>query len=196
MTDTIDDIQVDEAKWRSLLQAIFIKAVEDYIKLYHPGKRKHTYLEEDFMNATDMFFDPQFRFMHFKNNDDEDMSLSDLLEEIRDEMPDIEQLQQYLVDAAKEHWDLKQLSTIKIPEFIGIEGHVYTVNIHDTDTRVDYFNKIIYLNSSADLEQELIQASLEIVYYHNDITQSKKRRKLIADAIFRFLKHNNALRSQ
>ena len=65
--------------YKKILQLIVDFGKTDYVKLQHPKNRDKKYLEETFITCVDMFFNDDFRFMHFNNDDDSKMSLNNLL---------------------------------------------------------------------------------------------------------------------
>ena len=59
-------IELDVKDYRLLLGHIIKQAIDDYIKLQHPKFRQKKYLHETFLDAVDMFFDPEYRFAYLK----------------------------------------------------------------------------------------------------------------------------------
>ncbi len=202
MTTELNEIPgSDEKDWPILLLNIVKQGIDDYIKLQHPKKRNLVYLEEHFRNAADMFFDPEFRFQNIKNEDNDHMSIKDMLSEmLNEDNIDLSMLHTYLINKAKEYWAEKNIKTVEIPQALAIEGHVYSLSHHEKTFynkphRIDYNNKIIYINmKSPTLEQDFIVAMVECLCYHEELKVSAKNIKLLGAAFYRLLKVNNSFK--
>lgn len=196
MTETEDIARMDTHDWRLLLRQVLGSAMDDYIKLQHPSYRDKTYLQEAFQNAVDMLFDTDYRLMFIQNSDGEDMSLQDLVDEALDiEDLDTDALRAYVVGAAKNHWEQKEMATINIPDMFAVEGYVYDVVHERGEYEFDYDNRVLYIDrESNDKEQDFITALFEALCLHLDLRISKRNREEISRGFYRVLKVNDALR--
>lgn len=189
---------IDTVDSEVLLRHILRQAIDDYIKLQHPKFRQKKYLQEAFQDAVDMFFDPDYRFMHIKNEDGNDMSLPELLKQANyGRQSQSDRLKAYIVKESKIYWQNKELSALTIPDTMPICGHVYSV-IHEDlpGYRVDYESHDLYLNKqqSSDSEETLIQAVTEILCYHEDLAISRVKREKLGKSLYATLKVNNSFR--
>lgn len=190
---TIDD-PVDHEDWKFLLQGILNQAVDDYIKLQHPGARQKTYLQEAFLDAVDMFFDKSYRFEALQNDFKEDMNIVDFFESLlQSERINIPAFQKHLIKETNKYWDTKEMQVINIPSTLSICGQVYTIeHTDDEGYEVDYDNRIIRLNKqTTEMNQRnLFRSMAEIIADSNELIFSKKTRESLVDDIFSCIKMN------
>lgn len=195
MTD-YDGMDVED--YRILLQNILRQATEDYVKLQHPKYRKKKYLQEAFEDAVDMLFDPSYRFSLLKNEIEQDMSLVDFLCDMVDSnRVKISNLQQFVIDEAKQYWKEKPMNTINIPDMFCIEGEVYDICHEDIETYYfDYDKKELYINKhqTDENEEQFVMAIAEALCYHLELKISKRTREEFSKGLYRALKVNDALR--
>lgn len=191
---TTDDL-IDEKDVVVLCTNILRQAIDDYSKLAHPKQRRKKYLEEAYQNAVNMFFDSAYKMIAFKNDDDEDMSLEDFIKRVLEsERVDLDRLRDHVINQAVEYWETKDIRTVVIPSSVYVNGHVYQTSHHEDDYKVDYDEKVIYLNrddSNSENQEGFVAAVHEIVCYHEDITISKQQREQLSRAWFRVLRVNN-----
>lgn len=184
---------LDPDDYKDLLFKIFSQAIEDYIKLQHPSFRDKKYLQESFEAAIDLFFDSEYRFLYLKNELGEDMSLKDMVTILMDNSKaDIQKLRDYVISEAVKFWETKIVRTIYIPETFVHDGHVYLVQHTDNEPKIDYDDKIIYLNKKHDSlsEEEFLKLAIEILFHHEGIPLDESTEK-IGKALFRMLKINS-----
>lgn len=188
----IDGIDADD--WKILLTNILRNAMDDYIKLQHPLHRDKTYLQEAFETAVEMLFDDDYRMQYVQDYEDQDMSLQNLLNEVLiTEDVKVEKLRDFMVLAAKEHWEHKEMNTINVPNMFVVEGHVFTVIDKYGEYEVDYDEKELYIDlESLNVEQEFVIALCEILCDRLDSKISKRNREDIARGLYRTLKVNGA----
>lgn len=181
--------------YKHLLQAILQQAIDDYTKLYHPYNRRKKYLLEAFLDAHDMLFDSTYRMSYVKNEENEDMSLYDLIHESL-EIPEVNigKLTSYVIDQTILYWEKKPMKTIDIPEQLLIEGHVYTIDHHDQpEMCISWAKKIVSINKKevSTAEEQLLEAISILLAKHLNLRMDRKDLKALAKAWFRTMKFNN-----
>ncbi len=182
---------------KKLLEMILKQTMDDYVKLQHPRMRERKYLEETFLEANDMLFDPEWRFMHLENEDGDKMNLQMMLTGILGkENLDVRLLQNRLISDAETFWMNKNLHTIKIPEVVVIDGHIYSV-FHSMDVEghhIEYDSKEIHLNKdTADSEnqEEFCRMLVELVAHHTEVRMPGAQLDKFARGFFRLLRMND-----
>ena len=194
----IDDSLIDVQDYKKLLTAILQQAIDDYVKLQHPKYRKKKYLQEAYLDAIDMLFDPEYRMLHVNNQYGKPMSLADMVSEVMGkEVSDLEKIKEYVIDQTLEYWDAKYIKTINIPETVQIVGHVFRVENIDGEVdllSIDYKNKIINLHtdlSKTKKEKLFVDAVVEITFYYSDIGIKRADLEKLKKMWFTTLKLNN-----
>jgi hypothetical protein len=182
-------------EYKTLLHAILRQAIDDYVKLQHPKFRNKKYLQEAFDSAVQLFFDSEYRFLFIKNEDNEEMSLKNLITELlEDDRANIDNIKKHVINNARTFWETKLVRTLYIPDSFIYDGHVYIVHhIDEPDPHIDFEKKEIFINKKEDSENELqfLQTALSVVFYHEDIASTQKKIDQLGRALFRMLKINS-----
>lgn len=178
--------------YKKILQLIVDFGKTDYVKLQHPRNRDKKYLEETFLTCVDMFFNDEFRFMHFHNDDESKMSLNNLLSASIGNLPASNMLmRKHLVDESIRYWWEKNFYNLVIPKIVCFSGDVYFV-IKAKKYSLCFEEKIIYLpvnNKQAD--RFFSQACLEILLKKSDIALDQDKKDSLNKNFYLFLKVNN-----
>ena len=178
--------------YKKILQLIVDFGKTDYVKLQHPRNRDKKYLEETFLTCVDMFFNNEFRFMHFHNDDESKMSLNNLLSASIGNLPASNMLmRKHLVDESIRYWWEKNFYNLVIPKIVCFSGDVYFV-IKAKKYSLCFEEKIIYLpvnNKQAD--RFFSQACLEILLKKSDIALDQDKKDSLNKNFYLFLKVNN-----
>lgn len=189
---------LDREDYKTILRGVFKQAIEDYIKLQHPKYRKKAYLQEAFLDAVDMFFDPSYEFSHLIDEDGERMDLTSFIAFIREnDLFDLDRLKDWLVNESIIFWGEKNMDTVKVPTEIPIEGVVYHIHQKDVPTyQVDYESREIFLNLKADMDAQsnFVCAVLEICAYHEGSRYKVSALRDLGKIWFRTLKVNNCFK--
>lgn len=188
---------VDPLDFKRLLEAILRQGMDDYIKLQHPRARVKKYMEEAFLEAADMLFDPTYQFLHLKNEMGDEMHLQDVLEVILGiENLSPKDLQEKVIDMSKEFWMKKQLQVIKIPECVVLDGHVYSV-FNDQDVEghyIDLANKTIFLDKNSEdstNQEEFCKMLVELACHHEELKMRAVDLDRLGRCVFRLLRMND-----
>lgn len=191
-----DEDIIDTEDWKILLQAILRQGVDDYVKLQHPKHRRKKYLHEEFMNSVDMFFDPEYRFSLLKNDEEQDMSIEDLVSTIADnDIFDMKTLQNWVVAEADTYWSTKNMPIMRIPDTIQVFGHIYEVEHREDeeDYELDLDIKKVYLNKSNEFpvfQKIFLIAVLQIICHHKELKISVTNLRNLASGLHTVLTMN------
>lgn len=188
---------VDHQDLKRLMHAILKQAMDDYIKLQHPITRKKKYMQEAFDSAVEMFFDSEYSFMYVKDEEDNMMSLKDLVYELMgDDRVQVDKIKDHVINSARTFWENKFVNTIDIPDSLVFDGHVYSVyHTDDNDeANIDFQNKILTLNkdsSCSENQQLLIQMCMKIICYHEEYKISASVIDKLGKSVFKLMKMNS-----
>lgn len=191
-----DEDIIDAEDWKILLQAILQQGLDDYIKLQHPKHRRKKYIQEEFLNSIDMFFDPEYRFSLLKNDEEQDMSVLDLIGTIADnDIFDISTLQNWVINEADTYWSTKPMPIMRIPDTVQLFGHVYEVlhQENEEDYSLDLDEKKIYLNKSNEFpvfQRIFLVATLQLICHHKDLKISVSSLRGLATGLHSVLTMN------
>ena len=202
----LEDPQAGVEDYRAILAAVLNQAIDDYVVLMHPKRRKRKYLQEFFLDAVDMFFDDSYRMNNISNEDGEDMSLSDLICALRQtKRPNIQALRKYVIQKAQDHWShtLNSMITndkngvpntltdsITIPQTVQTAGRVYRVFHTESEETycVDYEEQTIYLNTKvAASHLNFCKALTEIMVENADISIEGEDKQKLSDSFYMLL---------
>lgn len=191
-----NDLVYDEQDYLKICRLVLKNAIYDYISLQHPKKRKRKHAQEAFTSAVDMLFDDTYRLAHFKNDDNEDMSLKEFIGVAGENTAlDPKVLRNYVIAEALKDQEQEMVSTVNIPEEVIIEGHVYTVVHQESPSYlINYDHKLIALDTkkkNSENQERFIIAVIEITFYHSDIKLPKKTIEAFGKIWFRTLRINN-----
>lgn len=192
----------DDQDYVLLHRLVIVQAVDDYIKLMHPVKRKKKHLDWAWVTSAVMIFDDDYLAKALENNNGQPMDLEAVLMAASDrENVSVTKFRQEVLTSAKNYWEEKTVSTVEIPKHITIENQLYTVKLGPEfmtqDYTVDYEDRYIYLNPKYQddvLEQVFMQACFEAIAYHQDISLNKKARNQLSNAWFRMMRMNNCFK--
>lgn len=178
--------------YKRIMQLIIDFGKTDYIKLQHPKNRDKKYLEETFLTSVDMFFNDNFRFMHFKNDDESNMSLNNLLSASINNLPASNALmRKYLVEESVRYWWEKNFYNLIVPKFVCFSGLVFFV-IKAKEYSVCFKENIIYLPVKDKQADRLFsKACLDILLYLSDIELESNKLQEFNKNFYLFLKVNN-----
>lgn len=187
---------LDRADYQKLLGMVLRQAMDDYVKLQHPQFRSKKYLQEAFDHAVDMLFDSDYRFLCIKNDEEECMTLKELVGEVLETgSVETDKLKNYLVDESVRFWETKVLRTVYIPDSLIVDGHVYSViHTEDDDPSINYEDKMIYINKksdNSDNQEAFVLLVAEAIAYHNELTIAQKTLRKFGSSLFRCLRINS-----
>lgn len=190
---------VDPADLNTIAVQVFRQALEDYIHLQHPSTRTKKYIQEAYLSSIDMFWDPTYRIDAFKNDEGNPMNLEEflLLAASRENL-DIEAFHQFLLKETVTYWKDKLVNTVVIPDVMTICAVPYDISHTEDPYRVDYDNRVLYINKLPGEENnhEFLAAVIEIICFHKDLRVAAATRKSLGTAIYETLKLNNSFREQ
>ena len=190
------NVDIDPLDYQYLAQLVFKTAVNDYLHLQHPNKRKRKHNQVAFETACDMFFDDSYLFKHFQDEWGKDITLQQFVGiATDDEYQDLETLREWLIQESLVYWARQDVQTIEIPSEIVIEGHVYHIE-HRTmpETLVDYKTKIIVLNKDSkdsENQERFMEAVMFLLLHHTEIKIPGKTLTSLSKAFFRTLRINS-----
>lgn len=178
--------------FQKLMSAILRQAMDDYVKMQHPRRRRKKYEKEAFWSARDLLWKPEY-LLNINDPEGKAMDLEELAKAAADrENVKIESLQNYLLEESERYWSEKKLKTVNIPEDVVVSGHVYEVRHQYGPLNIDYDEKIISINKTGPVaEEEFMQAMLDLTCHHDEIKTSAKARKQLGKAIYRLMRINN-----
>lgn len=188
---------IDKQDLKRLMHAILKQAMDDYIKLQHPITRKKKYMQEAFDSAVEMFFDSEYSFMYVKDEEDNMMSLKDLVYELMgDDRVQVDKIKDHVINSARTFWENKFVNTIDIPDSLVFDGHVYSVyHTDDNDeANIDFKNKILTVNkdsSCSENQQQFIQMCMKIICYHEEYKISASVIDKLGNSVFKLMKMNS-----
>jgi hypothetical protein len=188
---------IDKQDLKRLMHAILKQAMDDYIKLQHPITRKKKYMQEAFDSAVHMFFDSEYSFMYVKDEEDNMMSLKDLVYELMgDDRVQVDKIKDHVINSARTFWENKFVNTIDIPDSLVFDGHVYSVyHTDDNDeANIDFKNKILTVNkgsSCSENQQQFIQMCMKIICYHEEYKISASVIDKLGNSVFKLMKMNS-----
>lgn len=188
---------IDKQDLKRLMHAILKQAMDDYIKLQHPITRKKKYMQEAFDSAVEMFFDSEYSFMYVKDEEDNMMSLKDLVYELMgDDRVQVDKIKDHVINSARTFWENKFVNTIDIPDSLVFDGHVYSVyHTDDNDeANIDFKNKILTVNkdsSCSENQQQFIQMCIKIICYHEEYKISASVIDKLGNSVFKLMKMNS-----
>lgn len=191
------DAPIDKQDLKRLMHAILKQAMDDYIKLQHPITRKKKYMQEAFDSAVEMFFDSEYSFMYVKDEEDNMMSLKDLVYELMgDDRVQVDKIKDHVINSARTFWENKFINTIDIPDSLVFDGHVYSVyHTDDNDeANIDFKNKILTINkdsSCSESQQQFIQMCMKIICYHEEYKISASVIDKLGNSVFKLMKMNS-----
>jgi len=185
-------MNIEREDYRKLMSAILRQAMDDYIKMQHPNRRRKKYEKEAFWSAVGLLWDPAYA-MDIADHDGDSMGLLELAKAAADrENLNVEALHEYLLQESNRYWDEKNLRTVEIPEDVVVEGHVYEVRHHAEAVEIDYEAKTISLNKTGPVaEEQFMQAMVDLACHHSDIRTSQKARQQMGKSFYRLLRINN-----
>ena len=206
----LEDPRTGLEDYRAILAAILNQAIDDYVILMHPKRRKKKYLQESFLDAVDMFFDDSYRMNNISNEYGEDMSLPDLICALRQtKRPNIEALKSYVVNKAKDHWssmiessmsenkEITQNSItdfVSIPQTIQVCGRVYRVFHSKAEENyfIDHDEQTVYLDLKASASTvNFCKALIDVMLHTNGVPLEDEAKKNLAESFYMLLMLND-----
>lgn len=196
MTPESDLVQdhFDSYDLNRLCQLIIRQGMDDYIKLQHPNCRTKQYMQEAFVSAVEMFFDDEYRISAIKDEYDKSLSIQDIFREALDgSRIDLKKIQKVLVDDAWDFWSKRELNTLRIPETLIIDGHVYVIIHSETEETIDFEDKVIYLNlNKGSISQErFLELAIQVVAEHLQVKIKVDQLSILSKGIYRMFRMNN-----
>lgn len=190
--------QTDKADLRTLAIQVFYQAYTDFVHLQHPKTRTKPYVNEAWLSAIDMFFDPDYRLDFFQSEETEDgMNIDEFLQLVSDrENLNLEKLYSRLSIESSHFWENTMLDMYEIPRVFTICGMPYTVSHKEIASySVDYVLYEISLNLTNPSDITFVaffQAIVEIICYHTELRISKEQRLILGKTFFETLRLNNS----
>jgi hypothetical protein len=187
---------LDAEDWKKLISAILKAAMDDTIRLAHPVTRQKASLDEAYLDAVDMIWDPEYRMSAATNLDGDAYSILDILAaSINNDLVELEKLQNFLAAQTMTYWDNKDVDTITIPDTVLIEGIPWRVIHAERESyEIDFDEHVIYLDRSRndpEIQQLFMYAVTDITFDAIDIKLPRRDIRKLARALFRLLKTNN-----
>lgn len=188
---------IDSQDLKRLMHAILKQAMDDYVKLQHPVTRKKKYMQEAFDSAVEMFFDSEYAFMYVKDEEDNLMTLKDLVYQLMgDDRVQVDKIKDHVINNARSFWENKFVNTIDIPDSLIFDGHVYSVyHTDDNDEAgINFEKKILTLNkdiSCSENQQLFIQMCMKIICYHEEYKISGSVIDKLGNSVFKLMKMNS-----
>ena len=186
-----DDYQI-------LAEKVLLQAMLDYVRLQHPAHRDRRYLLEAFIDAADMFYDPDYYVGDFENDAGEPVNLEDFLKIATDrDRTDIPGLHAYLRQSSLEHWRPQEKEIlIKIPPILTIKSIPwYTEHQEQEGHDIDFDERVIYVNKkTAEGQRSLLKAILDIIWDNLEIKVSAKKRDEFSELLYETLVINDNLK--
>lgn len=185
----------DPYNYKILMQKILLQALDDYVRLQHPKQRRKKYLQEAWLSAVDLIFDPTYE-MQIKNLEGHSMTLKDVVEAAygASEMP-LNALKTYVVKEASSYWSDQQMSVIKVPTELIVDNTVFTViyknieNLYELDA--DKYQLVINAQATENNKQKaIIAATISYSCLTQNISLSDEEISRISDTLFETIKMN------
>lgn len=187
-------IEFDQHDYQRLAVEVFRQALDDYKRLQFPSMRSRKYMHETWLEAVDMFWDPEYRLEAFTDDNKAPMDLRNFMMLASDRSNlDIEALYKYLKQESFTYWENKLAYTMSTPDVIMVCEVPYNIlHSEQPSYRIDYDTRTIFVDKrQTDLGQEnFITAILEIICFHEDIRMAASARKIIGAVLTRTLKRN------
>lgn len=177
------------------MQKILLQALDDYVRLQHPRQRRKKYLQEAWLSAVDLIFDPAYE-MQIKNLEGHNMTLKDIVEAAygASGMP-LDALKNHVIKEASKYWSEQQMSAIKVPTELIVHNTVFTViyknieNLYELDT--DKYELVISAQTTEnDKQKAIIAATISYSCRTQNISLSDKEISRISDTLFETIKMN------
>lgn len=154
-------------------------------------------MQEAFDSAVEMFFDSEYAFMYVKDEEDNLMSLKDLVYQLMgDDRVQVDKIKDHVINNARTFWENKFVNTIDIPDSIIFDGHVYSVyHTDDNDeAEINFEKKILTLNkdvSCSENQQLFIQMCMKIICYHEEYKIPGSVINKLGNSVFKLMKMNS-----
>lgn len=192
-TDLLQDT-FDSYDLNRLCQLIIRQGMDDYIKLQHPSCRTKQYMQEAFVSSVEMFFDDEYRISTLKTDENKPLTIQDIFREALDgSRVDLNKIRRTLVRDAWEFWSKKDLNTLRIPETLIVDGHVYVVLHSETKEEIDFDQKTIYLdkNKGSLSQEKFLKMTIEVLTELSDLKIKVDQLEILSKAIYRMFRMNN-----
>lgn len=188
------EIDFDRQDWINLLELVFKAAVNDYIQLLHPSKRKRSNLADALGSAHDFLFDDTYQSMKIKTPEGESMTLRELLAYVYPDMHiDIEEMRENILNQAIEHWTVPKTRVIAIPEYVILGGKVFSV-IPGDQYELDMDANLIIIPQKFN-DSDFIEILMQITLQQADVKLSTSATKRLASKWYELLRMNNCFLS-
>lgn len=190
----------DTAKddYQLLAEKVLLQAMLDYVRLQHPAHRDRRYLLEAFMDAADMFYDPDYLVGEFVDDAGNPVDLEEFLKVATDrDRTNIPGLHAHLRASSLEHWKPKEKEIlIKIPPIFTIKSIPWYTEHHEKPGHeIDFDERIIYLNKKTPQgQQDFVEAMLDIIWDLLELKVAAKKRKEFAELLYETLVINDNLK--
>lgn len=181
--------------YKKLIKAVIDNAISDYCKLQHPKNRNKKNLNEDFLTAVDLFFDPTFEFDSFTSEvNDGNLTTQEVLSIMLDsDSIDIHHAQKHVINKSIDYWWDKNFHDIKIPNSFVIAGKVWRTQNSPNNIYIDWQNQRLYLPlKKRGSDRVFFKQTLEILLKESEITLNEKDLDNFYKLFYLFLKVNDA----
>jgi hypothetical protein len=186
-----------ENDYQLLAEKVLLQAMMDYVRLQHPNSRDRKYLTEAFMDAADMFWDPEYRIGPFTNDDGKPMDVMEFLKLAADrERVDLQGLQKHLKAQSYTHWKPLERDIMTIPDVLTIKAEPWYVEHEETtEYTIDFDERRIFLNKKEHCGQiALLTAVIDILWDDLGVKTSARKRREFAEALYQTLVMNDNFR--
>lgn len=187
----------ETSDYQALLIGVLFQTLDDYIKLAHPSARTKKYLQEHYLTAVDSIFDPEYRFAFIKNDENQDISMAEVIGEILgSEQAPIQDLQKYAVERARDYWEQKTVPNVldTIPDTVFIAGHTFNIeHAHIKRFTIDPDTKTITLDKKPTQENQrnFLEAVLSAIVLVLDMNLKASVVRELTKALYTVLKVND-----
>lgn len=185
-----------ENDYQLLAEKVLLQAMMDYVRLQHPSARDRKYLSEAFMDAADMFWDPEYRIGPFEDDNGDPMDIIEFLKLAADrERVDLGELQKRLKSDTLTYWKPLEKTIMTIPEIFTIKGEPWYVDHDEQATEaagVDFDTRRISLDKQAPKANLLfLSAVIDILMDEISLRVAGVKRKEFAIALYETLVMND-----
>jgi len=191
---TFKDIHIDDSysDMKKLKIAVLKQSMDDYVKLQHYRYRSKKYLEESFLYAVCVFFDPTYTFLYFFNDNELNMSSKEFIASaLNINIKNLNPMQNYLKNESIRYWNKKYMKTFTIPSYLVFQGIVYNILMSEKENKICYKKNEIYLNKKQEgAGKVLISLFTELVDKENKLRLTNKQKDDISESFYSLLKMN------
>jgi hypothetical protein len=196
--DDNDETNTSQDDYQLLAEKVLLQAMLDFVRLQHPAHRDRRYLLEAFMDAADMFYDPDYVVGEFVDDDGNPVGLEGFLKIATDrDRTNISGLHKYLRRSSLEHWKPEEKEIlVKIPSIFTVKSIPWYTEHHENDTHeIDFDERIVYINKKTAIgQQQFVEAILDILWDILEVKIPGKARKEFSCLLYETLVINDNLK--